>query len=65
MFWASTTIEHDFSSRHDDATATGVGGKLNCIMSIVDTVQIIKEILLTDDGYLKAGVLGWGIELGL
>ncbi|KAK0495722.1 hypothetical protein EDD18DRAFT_1354226 [Armillaria luteobubalina] len=39
------------------------GGKLNCGMSVVDTVEIIQGILLTDDGYLKAAVLGWGIAI--
>ncbi|KAK0231676.1 Polyprenyl synthetase-domain-containing protein, partial [Armillaria nabsnona] len=39
------------------------GGKLNCGMSIVDTVEIIKGTPLTRDAYLKAAVLGWDIEL--
>ncbi|KAK0493599.1 hypothetical protein EDD18DRAFT_1078307 [Armillaria luteobubalina] len=38
------------------------GGKFDCGMSVVDTVEIIKGIPLTDDGYLDAAVLGWGIE---
>ncbi|KAK0223763.1 isoprenoid synthase domain-containing protein [Armillaria fumosa] len=39
------------------------GGKLNRGMSVVDTAEIIKGTPLTDDEYLKAAVLGWGIEL--
>ncbi|PBK90970.1 Polyprenyl synthetase [Armillaria gallica] len=39
------------------------GGKLNRGMSVVDTAEIIKGTPLTDDEYLKAVVLGWGIEL--
>ncbi|KAK0215931.1 isoprenoid synthase domain-containing protein [Armillaria nabsnona] len=39
------------------------GGKLNRGMSVVDTAEIIKATPLTDDEYLKAAVLGWGIEL--
>ncbi|KAK0214736.1 farnesyl-diphosphate synthase [Armillaria nabsnona] len=37
--------------------------RLNRSMSVVDTAEIIKGTLLTDDEYLKAAVLGWGIEL--
>lgn len=32
-------------------------------MSVVDTVQILKGRALTDEEYLKAAVLGWGVEL--
>ncbi|PBK86814.1 terpenoid synthase [Armillaria gallica] len=39
------------------------GSKLNRGMSVVDTAEIIKGTSLTDDEYLKATVLGWGIEL--
>ncbi|KAK0224955.1 farnesyl-diphosphate synthase [Armillaria nabsnona] len=37
--------------------------RLNRGMSVVDTAEIIKGTPLTDDEYLKAAVLGWGIEL--
>ncbi len=39
------------------------GGKLNHGMSVVNTAVIIKGTPLIDDEYLKAAVLGWGIEL--
>ncbi|KAK0232080.1 farnesyl-diphosphate synthase [Armillaria nabsnona] len=39
------------------------GGKLNHDMSVVNTAVIIKETPLIDDKYLKAAVLGWGVEL--
>jgi hypothetical protein len=39
------------------------GGKLNRGMSVVDSVQILRGRLLTDDEYLKAAILGWCIEL--
>ncbi|KAF9055481.1 Polyprenyl synthetase [Hymenopellis radicata] len=39
------------------------GGKLNRGMSVVDTVEILKGRTLNDDEYLKAAVLGWGVEL--
>ena len=32
-------------------------------MSVVDTVEILKGHQLSDDEYLKAGVLGWAIEI--
>ncbi|KAK0493642.1 hypothetical protein EDD18DRAFT_1356619 [Armillaria luteobubalina] len=32
-------------------------------MSVVDTTEIIKGTSLTEDEYLKAAVLSWGIEL--
>jgi len=32
-------------------------------MSVVDTVEILKGSSLTDEEYLKAGILGWCIEL--
>ncbi|KAK0465789.1 hypothetical protein IW261DRAFT_1427049 [Armillaria novae-zelandiae] len=32
-------------------------------MSVVDITEIIKGTSLTDDGYLKIAMLGWGIEL--
>ena len=31
-------------------------------MSVVDSVEILKGRPLTDEEYVKAGVLGWGIE---
>ncbi|KAJ8508853.1 hypothetical protein ONZ45_g8925 [Pleurotus djamor] len=39
------------------------GGKLNRGMSVVDTVEILKDRALTDDEYFQAAVLGWCIEL--
>ncbi|KAK0236475.1 hypothetical protein EDD85DRAFT_954343 [Armillaria nabsnona] len=39
------------------------GGKLNRGMSVVDTLDDLGGTPLTDDEYLKAAVLGWGIEL--
>lgn len=39
------------------------GGKLNRGMSVVDTVEILKEGPLTEDEYFKAAVLGWCVEL--
>ena len=39
------------------------GGKLNRGMSVVDSVEIIKGRALSDEEYLKAGILGWCIEL--
>ena len=39
------------------------GGKLNRGMSVVDSVEILKDRPLTDEEYTKAAVLGWGIEL--
>jgi farnesyl diphosphate synthase len=32
-------------------------------MSVVDTVEILKRRPLTDEEYVKAGVLGWCVEL--
>lgn len=32
-------------------------------MSVVDSVEILKGRTLIDDEYLKAAVLGWGVEL--
>ncbi|KAK0431475.1 hypothetical protein EV421DRAFT_1853474, partial [Armillaria borealis] len=37
------------------------GGKLDRGMSVVDTAEIIKGTPLTDNEYLKAAMLGWGI----
>jgi len=31
-------------------------------MSVVDSVEILKRRPLTDEEYVKAAVLGWGIE---
>ncbi|PBK79654.1 hypothetical protein ARMGADRAFT_1049118 [Armillaria gallica] len=39
------------------------GGKSNRCMSVVNTAEIIKGLM--DDEYLKAAVLGWGIELAV
>ncbi|KAF5343108.1 hypothetical protein D9758_016002 [Tetrapyrgos nigripes] len=39
------------------------GGKLNRGLSVIDTAEIIKARPLDDDEYLKAAVLGWGVEL--
>ncbi|KIK67890.1 hypothetical protein GYMLUDRAFT_36689 [Collybiopsis luxurians FD-317 M1] len=39
------------------------GGKLNRGMSVVDTAEILKGRPLTDNEYLQAAVLGWGVEL--
>ncbi|KAF5390537.1 hypothetical protein D9757_002590 [Collybiopsis confluens] len=39
------------------------GGKLNRGMSVVDTAEIIKGRPLTDNEYIQAAVLGWGVEL--
>ncbi|TFY81328.1 hypothetical protein EWM64_g2688 [Hericium alpestre] len=39
------------------------GGKLNRGLSVVDSVEIFKGRPLTDDEYLKAAILGWGVEL--
>ncbi|TBU55970.1 isoprenoid synthase domain-containing protein [Dichomitus squalens] len=38
------------------------GGKLNCGMSVVDSVEILNGRKLTDDEYFKAALLGWGVE---
>src|SRR5690349_7677719 len=35
------------------------GGKLNCGMSVIDTVEILKRRPLSEEEYLKAAVLGW------
>lgn len=32
-------------------------------MSVVDTVEILKGRVLTDDEYFKAALLGWCVEL--
>ena len=32
-------------------------------MSVVDTVEILKGRALDDAEYLRAAVLGWGVEL--
>jgi len=40
-----------------------LGGKLNRGMSVVDSVEILKGRPLSDEEYLKAAVLGWGVEL--
>ncbi|KAK7049724.1 Farnesyl pyrophosphate synthetase [Paramarasmius palmivorus] len=39
------------------------GGKLNRGISVVDTAEILKGRPLNDEEYLKAAVLGWGVEL--
>ena len=39
------------------------GGKLNRGMSVVDSVQILRGRLLTENEYLKAAILGWCVEL--
>lgn len=39
------------------------GGKLNRGLSVVDTAEILKGRSLTDEEYLQAAVLGWGVEL--
>ena len=38
------------------------GGKLNRGISVIDTAEILKGRPLTDDEYMRAAVLGWGIE---
>ncbi|THH13553.1 hypothetical protein EW146_g6679 [Bondarzewia mesenterica] len=38
------------------------GGKLNRGISVIDTAQILKGRALTDEEYMQAAVLGWGIE---
>lgn len=38
-------------------------GKLNRGISVVDTVQILKGEVLTEEEYNKASILGWCIEL--
>jgi len=39
------------------------GGKLNRGMSVVDTAEILLGRPLDDKEYLRAAVLGWGVEL--
>ncbi|KAF4593574.1 Farnesyl pyrophosphate synthetase [Pleurotus pulmonarius] len=39
------------------------GGKLNRGMSVVDSVEILKNRELTEEEYFQAAVLGWCIEL--
>ena len=39
------------------------GGKLNRGLSVVDSVEILRGRVLTDDEYFKAALLGWCIEL--
>ena len=39
------------------------GGKLNRGLSVVDTVEILKGRVLSDDEYFKSAVLGWCVEL--
>ncbi|KAK0224936.1 Polyprenyl synthetase-domain-containing protein [Armillaria nabsnona] len=39
------------------------GSKLNRGKSVIDAAEIIKGTSLTNDEYLKAAMLGWGIEL--
>ncbi|KAJ8087001.1 Farnesyl pyrophosphate synthetase [Marasmius tenuissimus] len=51
----------DWYSRNLDYNVPG--GKLNRGMSVVDTVEILKGRPLSDEEYLKAAVLGWGVEL--
>ncbi|KAJ3829482.1 isoprenoid synthase domain-containing protein [Lentinula raphanica] len=39
------------------------GGKLNRGMSVVDSAEILLGRKLTEEEYLQAAVLGWGVEL--
>ncbi|TFL07054.1 farnesyldiphosphatesynthetase [Pterulicium gracile] len=39
------------------------GGKLNRGLSVVDTVEILKGQILSEDEYLRAAILGWCVEL--
>jgi len=39
------------------------GGKLNRGLSVVDTLQVLKGVTLTEDEYQKAAILGWCVEL--
>jgi len=38
------------------------GGKLNCGLSVVDSIAIHKVRELTDSEYFKAAVSGWAVE---
>ena len=40
-----------------------LGGKLNRGLSVVDSVEVLRGRILTEEEYLKAAVLGWCIEL--
>ncbi|KAJ3814925.1 farnesyl-diphosphate synthase [Lentinula lateritia] len=39
------------------------GGKLNRGMSVIDTAEILLGRKLSDEEYLQAAVLGWGVEM--
>lgn len=39
------------------------GGKLNRGLSVVDSLEILKNHQLSEDEYFKAALLGWCIEL--
>lgn len=39
------------------------GGKLNRGISVVDSLQVLKDVALTEDEYQKAAILGWCVEL--
>ncbi|KAG7097371.1 hypothetical protein E1B28_004721 [Marasmius oreades] len=51
----------DWYSRNLDYNVPG--GKLNRGMSVVDTAEILRGRPLTEHEYLRAAVLGWGVEL--
>jgi farnesyl diphosphate synthase len=38
-------------------------GKLNRSLSVIDTLEILKERPLTEEEYLQAATMGWCIEL--
>ncbi len=56
----------DVRARHDswqDLDYNVPGGKLNCGMSVVDSVEILKGGKLSEDEHFMAALLGWCIEL--